>query len=354
MAATAFALQRLYQQRLAHNPLASAADVVTWFGAVQAQEYLTAKWSLGIRMAGATDAEIEQAFNAGEILRTHVMRPTWHFVAPADIRWLLELTAPRVHTVNGHMYRQLNLDVVLLTRACEVLIRALEGGRHLTRPELGEALAQAGIAADGMRLGYIVHYAELEALICSGPRRGKQFTYALIDERAPQAQSLPRDQALAELTLRYFTGHGPARARDFAWWSGLTVADVKTGIAMVGSRLVSEEIDGQTFWRSPDTVIATEAAETAYLLPTYDEYVIGYAGFGASRGGGMDLGGNLAFDATIVYEGRIIGSWRRTFSKGAVVIELAPFSPLTDAQAAAVRAAGERFGAFLGMPVVWA
>ena len=191
MASAAIGLQRLSQQRLTHEPLATPAEVVAWLGAVQSQEYLGAIWSLGMRMRDATDAVIERAFNEGAILRTHVLRPTWHFVTPADIRWLLELTAPRVRATMAHYDRQLELDDALYLRSNAAIAGALAGGQYRTRAELGTALAAAGLVAEGQRLGHIVMRAELDGVICSGPRRGKQFTYALLAERAPQAKTLP-------------------------------------------------------------------------------------------------------------------------------------------------------------------
>jgi hypothetical protein len=303
-------------------------------------------------MQHATDDVIERAFTAGTILRTHVMRPTWHFVTPADIRWLLELTAPRVNALNVHHYRQLELDDALFRRSNAVIATTLQGGRQLTRAELGAVLAQAGIVADGIRLGYIIHRAELDAVVCSGPRRGKQFTYALLDERAPQARNLTRDEALAELTRRYYTGHGPATVRDFVWWSGLTVADAKAGLGMVASGLVHEEIDGQTYWFSASLPPAAEPSPAAFLLPAYDEFLVGYASFDKSRTAGRAAGEEVIFNSSLVIGGRVAGSWRRTFNKGAVVIELAPFAPLTAAESEAVTIAARRYGEFVGMPVV--
>jgi hypothetical protein len=352
VAATTIAVQRLHQQRLTQNPFATPTEVVAWLGAVQAQDYLGAKWALGLRMQHATDDLIERAFDEGSILRTHVMRPTWHFVTPADIRWILELTAPRVNAANAYMYRQLELDDALFLRSNAVIAGALQGGRQLTRTELGAALAEAGIVAEGMRLGYIVHRAELDAVVCSGPRRGKQFTYALLEERARQARRLRREEALAELTLRYYTGHGPATIHDFAWWSGLTVADAKAGLEMAASQLTHQVIDGRTYWFSASMQPAAEASLAAFLLPTYDEFLIGFASFDDSRTGGQSINGQLVFDSTIVIGGQVVGSWRRTFKKGALVIELAPFAALTAAEYEAVTTAAERYGAFLGMPVV--
>jgi hypothetical protein len=177
MADLDIAHQRLLNQHIARAPFKQPSDVVNWLVAVQAQDYFGAKWALGLRLQDTHDADIDRAFNAGTILRTHVMRPTWHFVTPADIRWLLALTAPRVHAVNAARYRQLELDSATLKRGHKALIKALQGGQHLTREELSNALEKAGVApAQGQRLAYIVMHAELDGLICSGPRRGKQFT----------------------------------------------------------------------------------------------------------------------------------------------------------------------------------
>lgn len=351
----ALASQRLYNQRLVGDKLHTPAEIVRWLGAVQAQEYAHAKWALGMRMNNATDDIIEQAFTNGDILRTHLMRPTWHFVTPQDIRWLLELTAPRVHRINGTMYRRLELDEALLVRGCDVLAKTLEGGKHLTRKALGEALAQAGIQADGLRLAYIIMYAELEAVICSGPRRGKQFTYALLAERAPQARSLPRDEALVTLVRRFFTSHGPATIDDFAWWSGLTKTDVRAGLELAGAEIIAEQIDGETYWRSAaavDISVGKLPSPLALLLPPYDEYGIAYKNHsGIVDTAHIELATTLIYGGGIIIDGQGLGYWRRSFSKGTVIIELTPFRPLTAAECEAVKAATLPFGEFLQMPV---
>ncbi len=348
MAATSIARQRLHQQRLSHQPFASAAEVVRWLGAVQAQEYQDAKWSLGMRMQAATDATIERAFTDGAILRIHVMRPTWHFVTPDDIRWMVELTAPRVNQQNKSRYRQLELDEPLLTRTSDIIVKALEGGRSLTRPELKAVLEEAGINTEGQRLPYILHRAELDALICSGPRRGKQHTFMLLAKRAPNARRLERDAALAELTRRYFTGHGPATIHDFAWWSGLTIADIKAGLEMVGGELAQETIDGQTYWFAPSLPKAPAPITDAYLLPTFDEFLLGYGFPKGTRANGQDIR-PLLFDSTIVLDGRIVGTWQRSFKKHAVAITITPLSPLDDGQMEAIHAAAARYADFLGL-----
>jgi len=216
--------RRLHNQHITRRTLETPQALVEWLGAVQAQDFAAAKWALGLRLQGVTDDDIEQAFTDGAILRTHVMRPTWHFVSPADIRWLLALTAPHVRAASAYYNRKLELDDAVFRRTNAVLANALQGGKQLTRDELASALQQAGIATDGeQRVTYIMMRAELDGVICSGARRGKQFTYALLAERAQQARTLDRDEALAELTMRYFTSHGPATIQDFVWWSGLTV-----------------------------------------------------------------------------------------------------------------------------------
>lgn len=349
------AVQRLHNQQISHSRFQHPAEVIAWLGAVQAQEYALAKWAIGLRMQTSTDEVIEAAFNKGEILRTHLMRPTWHFVTPTDIRWLLELTAPRVHQVNGFMYRKLELDQVLLHRSADLIAKALEGGKHLTRAELGNILVRNGIdATNGMRLGYIVHYAELEGIVCSGARRGKQHTYGLIAERAPQARRLTRDEALVELTLRYFTSHGPATIKDFAWWSGLTIADVKMGLTLLGSQVRQAAVDGETYWFSSSMPTVSELPSQGYLLPVYDEYTVAYKNRSAFLNPRYEpLPNDRFFISSFAYKGEVIGRWRRTFTKETVVIQLAPFLPLTSVEQAAFADAAHHFGDFLRMQVVY-
>lgn len=349
--------QRLYNHRLITTEFEKPSDVVAWLGAVQAQEYAHAKWALSQRMhEGFTDTEMERAFTNGEILRTHVMRPTWHFVTATDIRWMLELTGPRVDALNGTMYRKLELDDALFAKTNAALTKFLAGGKQMTRVEIGKALAEIGIVADGVRLGYIVHRAELDAVVCSGPRRGKQFTYMLLDERAPHAKSLPRDEALATLVKRFFTSHGPATVQDFARWSGLTVADGKAGLEMNKPDLISETIDGDAYWFSVSTPILNDVPMTAHFLPIYDEYTIGYKGLEAiikpEYAEAMKNNNWSIFASTLEIQGYLVGVWRRTFEKKGVTLETQLFAPLTADQNAAYVAAIERFGKYWELPVV--
>ncbi len=358
MNANDIAHARLANQALTRTEFTTAAEVVGWLVAVQAQEYAGAKAALGLRARGLDDAAVERAFNAGDILRTHVLRPTWHFVTPADIRWLLKLTGPRVHQANGGMYRRLELDEATLRRCAEVISGALQGGRALSRDQLRDALAGAGIATvggpdrAGQRLAYIVMWAELEGLIASGPRLGKQFSYTLLDERAPAGGPFDRDAALAELAGRYIRSHGPATAADLANWSGLTLTDSRRGIAAARPTLLREEVDGQTVWFADAPRPPRSPSPTAYLLSIYDEYTIGYRDRSAisdAAAGEILAGMGNALQNVIVLDGRVVGTWRRTLGKEKLGVELNPFRALSEEERVAVAAAGERLAEFFGL-----
>jgi hypothetical protein len=349
---------RLHNQCISASPFRKPSEVVTWLGAVQAQDYAGAKWALGLRLQHATDANIEQAMTDGSILRTHVLRPTWHFVVPEDIRWLLALTAPRVHATNAYYYRMLELDKAIFTRSNTALAKALRDGQQLTRAELASILRQADIAIDGLRLVHLIIAAELDGIICSGARRGKQFTYALLDDRVPLTKTLERDEALAELARRYFISHGPATEDDFMWWSGLTKADVRSGLEMVKQQMAHEVIDRRTYWFAASEPPAQIGLKDAALLPNYDEYIVGYtdrsAIFDSSHSDKLDARANPLFQNTIVVNGRIAGTWKRILKKQAVVIETNLFTQLTEAENRSVSLAVRKYGEFLELPVALA
>jgi hypothetical protein len=345
---------RLSQQRLISGRITAANEVVRWFGAVQAQDYYGAKWAIGLR-SSARDAAIEEAFNAGAILRTHLLRPTWHFAVPSDIRWLLNLTAPRVHAANAFMYRKLGLDAKVFRRSNDALARALQGGGRLDRAELASVLQRERIETSDLRFAYLLMRAELDAIICSGPRKGRRFTYALLDERVPETKVLPRDEALAELTLRYFTSRGPATLRDFVWWSGLTMADARAGLAMVRNRFTQVQVDGQDHWFARSSALPKVAAGTVHLLPNYDEYGIAYkdrkAFYDPEEAAGARRAGISVFRHLLVVDGLIRGTWERNLLKDSVSVVTSPFSPLTRTTSGSVRSALRRYARFLGMPL---
>ena len=357
---TAASSAELISARLQHHQLVRSskrdpAEVVAWLGAMQAQDFSGAKWAIGLRVPACHDSSIEEAFNDGRILRTHVLRPTWHFVAADDIKWLLALSAPRVHANNAYYYQQLGLDAPIFKRSCAMMSRMLQGGEFKTRAELAVALKRAKVPADGLKLAYIMMHAELEGVITSGPRRGKQFTYALLDERAPNARMLDRDTALAELVKRYFASHGPATIRDFVWWSGLTAKDAEAGIEAAKPKLHQETIDGRVYWGTPSRAAAAGKACIAHLLPNYDEYLIAYKDrspvVDSSRtAANIVARSNGGFSNHLVIDGTLAGSWRREIKANSVMIEVAPYMKLTPAQNRAVMNAVDCYGEFLGLP----
>ena len=351
---TAAAGRRLRNQAITGVGRRKPADVVASSGAVQAQEYEPAKWGLGLRMQdGTTDAQIERAFERGEILRTHVMRPTWHFVTPDDIRWLLELTAPRVHRMMTPYNRRLELDAETLVRGTAVIERALRDRQYLTRSELGARLAESNLVMTGTRLAQLAMHAELEGIICSGPRRGRQFTYALIAERAPGARRLQRDEALCELSRRYFGSHGPATIRDFVWWSGLTTGDGKRGLEMARAR--HEDVGGRTYWSIDLPRRGRQRDSLAHLLPIYDEYLIAYRDREVvPHGPGIVSSASSApvtFQHAVVIAGQVAGTWRIVRAAKGVSIAVTALRRLTARERREIASAAARYERFREVPV---
>ncbi|HVK34402.1 MAG TPA: winged helix DNA-binding domain-containing protein [Microlunatus sp.] len=346
--------RRLATQRLVGSPLPTAAAVVDLLTCVQAQEWAHAVWSLGMRSEGSSHDGIVAAFDAGDLLRTHLLRPTWHLVAPADIGWILGATAERVHQKNAGMYRREGVDAATAARAGELMAALLEGGRALTRTEIGERLAAAGLEAPvGMRLTYLVMHAELEGLIVSGPMRGQQHTYALLAERlAGRPESTP-DDPVAELWRRFVVGHGPTSVRDFARWSSLTLTVARAAAGRVADRLESAMIGEEELWWDPDAPDAEPAAarEAVRLLPLYDELPLSYPrlSFPMAAGHPHPPDDDLRWGSVIAGLGNV-GVWRRTIVDGRrrTVRVSAALAPGTTArQRAAVDTELGRLAAFL-------
>jgi hypothetical protein len=345
---------RLANQRLS-VPVSDPAELVTHLGAAQSQDYPAARWAVGLRLDSPRVDAIEAAFADGRILRTHVLRPTWHFVGPADIRWMLALTGPRIRASVAAYTRSLGLNESTLATTSATIGRALRGGKSLTRAEIGGVLRDAGaVAADGATLGSIVLHAELEAVVCSGPRRGNQHTYALVDERAPAVPTLDRDAAVAELTWRYFNSHGPALARDCGWWSGLAVAEINRGLEANASRLQSRTVDGRTYWFSatpPD--LRAPGAGSAYLLPNYDEYTVAYRErdlyYDRAANATGDPRQDVPFRHVLLVDGQVMGRWTATQRQDRVEIELRWSIAPTPEQQQAMEAAATRYATFHGL-----
>jgi hypothetical protein len=331
-------------------------DVVAWLGAVQAQDYLGALWAVGLRMRNAVEADIERALANRTIIRTWPMRGTLHFVAAADARWMLELMTPRIVANNAkRILRDFELDEAVFARSKDLFESALQGGRQLKRNELYKVLEAGGVSTAGQRGLHILGRLAQDGFICFGAREGKQQTFALFDEWAPSAKRMPRDESLAEIAKRYFTSRGPATLQDFAWWSGLTMADASAGLEMAKRSLAQETVNGRNYWRGSSTPEGKDPSPAAYLLPAYDEYTVAYKDRSAVLDPSytkLTNSGNGIFYPVIVVNGQVVGTWKRTLKKDSIAISQSPFAQLNRAETRAIADAASRYGKFLGVSVV--
>jgi hypothetical protein len=345
-------LQRFHAQHLSGPPLRDVAAVVDHLCCVQSQDYLGAKWSIGQRIRNGTDAAIDRAMAAGAILRTHILRPTWHFVTPADIGWILALTGPHVLRANKGMERKLKLDGKLLLR-CEKLVgKALEGGAHQTRDELGEVLRRHGIEATGHRLAYIVMAFELTGFICSGAMAGKKQTHALMSERAPRTRKLARDEAVAELLRRFFVGHSPATLRHFCWWSQLTQKEAKPALAEIRKEFEVEVIDGVEWFGRPRKG-KVPSGPRAWFIPEYDEALVGSPDMGVARlAADRRIGkSSAAYDRPVFVDGTVVGTWKRSFEAKGAALEVVLLGKVGREARKAQEREAARYAAFLQLPL---
>jgi hypothetical protein len=342
---------RLVNQQIAASRCKDPAQVVSSLGAMQAQDYLGTLWAIGLRLPGATEKDVERAIADRTIVRTWPLRSTLHFVAAADVHWLLELTAPRILSTATLRFERYGLDTVVLAGIRKLLIKTLQGSQQLTRDEIYSVLQRAGFSVEGQRGYHILWRMGVDRIICFGARRGKQATFTLLEEWAPRDRMLDRDAALAELTSRYFVGHGPATLQDFVWWSGLKVSDAKTGLAMAKSRLKSLTFNDQVYWLSPEAPRFNKPAPMVQVLPGFDEYLLGYRDRSASLDPAyaekVQAGANGIFLGTIVVNGRVVGTWKRELKKNAARVTTTLFRSLTSAEASALEKAISRYGKFL-------
>ena len=344
--------RRMGNQQLAGPVFDDPAAVVRWMGAVQAQDYLGGLWAVGLRTRGATEASVEAAIARREFVRTWPMRGTLHFVSASDVRWMSQLLAPRVITSAASRHRQLELDGKVFNRAARVLERALAAGSCVRRDAIYQLWDAAGISTRDSRGLHILGYLAMTGLICFGPRAGKQQTFALLDEWLRPTSPLHRDEALGELARRYFTSHGPATVHDFAWWSGLTVTDARTGIEVAKDKLANHDADGRSYWYG-SAALPRGTARTAHLLPPWDEYTVAYrdrtAVLDPVHARKVNAGGGVLSPVVLV-RGRVVGTWRRALGKHAVTVTPTYFGRLAADETRAVAAATRRYGEFLGAP----
>ena len=329
------------------RPHASALDLVKALGAIQAQEYLPALWAVGLRARSATEISVENLVATGKIVRTHPMRGTHHFVHADDVRWLIALMGPLMIQRNQRRNRELDLDEKTLSKAMNVLAKALAGGQQLARAGVADVLRRAKISPEGQRIAHIIYRAELEGLVCSGARQGKQITIALLDERVRPQKPRSREDSLADLATRYFTTRGPATAKDFAWWCQLPAADIRA--AMESTKL---ETDGTYYWRDAPK---PAPVPRALLIPPYDEYTVAYADrthAGAPPKAPKTFGESALLGPGVVVDGKVIGSWKRAVSKKGVAFETRLWRKVTKAEESAIDEAADRYAAFIGQPRV--
>ena len=343
--------ERLANQFLIGKPLASPVDVVRALGAVQAQDYSGAKWAVGMRTRGAIDADVEEAVARGEILRTHVLRPTWHFVLPEDIRWMLALTGPRISQAMSSYNRKLGLTPAVFRKSHTAIEKALRDGKHLTRSELRPLVEKARRGPTNSQIiGHMMMQAEIDGVICSGACRGKQFTYALLDERVPATPAIDRDDALSRLAERYFATRGPASVHDFAWWSGLAVADAKRAVEIRGKTLTPVAVGDAKLWMVERSSPPPSQAGSAHLLPNYDEAFIGYRDRSAMgqrlRGADLVTGGDGSITHVVIVNGQLVGGWKRT-PEGKAKISVSAKARLTPSERALIDQQRIRFERFL-------
>jgi Winged helix DNA-binding domain len=351
---------RLRSQRLVgpgfEPTAAGGVAAVRWLGAVQSQDHEPALWSLAQRAPGVSRAELAAAFDAGVFIRTHVLRPTWHFVPPEELRSLLALTGPRVAASCAARWRELGLPAEVRADATAVLVAAIAERGPLTRPELGEALEKASIDPGGQRLPHLLLHAELETVLCSGGLRGRQQTWTLVDGRVPPSagfdQRFDRDEALRRLAVRYATSHGPVTERDFSWWSGLTLRDVRRGLEAARPEIDAIEVGDRRYWFGEPPPEEAGPVPVVRLLQSFDEHVVAYTesrdlADPSGHAARIPRGGMLS--TAVVVDGRLSGRWRRALRPGGVDVQVTPFAPFPPGVLAELEEEAQRYAGFLGL-----
>jgi hypothetical protein len=345
---------RLLNQQVINSRFNSPQELVSYMGAMQAQDYNMSQWAVGVRLQDLTVKQVEEAMNKGEIIRTHVLRPTWHLVSSTDIYWMLELTASRIKATAKSRWKELGLDEVTFKKSNAVIEKALRDGKHLNRDEIRIELERT-IPIFDQRLSHLMFRAELDGLVCSGSINEKKQTYALLEERVPNSKIINREDALVELAKKYFRSHGPATLQDFVWWSGLSVTNAKKGMEMIRGEFIAEKIDEQVYWfpdSSHGTVNGGNPEEVVQLLPAYDEFIISYKDRSASipfTEQKKTISNNGLFRPVIVLNGQVAGTWKRTVKKDKVIIETDFFKTPHYSTKHLVEKAAIRFGDFFNV-----
>lgn len=344
---------RLLSQQLQKPAFSEPKDLVAWMGAIQAQEPTMAKWAVGVRLKAGTLQKVERALEKGEILRTHVMRPTWHMVAAEDIRWMLKLSSRRIlQAVDSYSKgRGLEMTESFYAQSNRLLEKILMGNKSLTRQEIAAEFNRVGVCADDHRINYFLTRAELEGIVCSGVEKAGKFTYALLEERAPLVAELTKDESLARLAKNYFRSHSPASLQDFIWWSGLSTTEARQAIYLIEPELITETAEGQDFYIHESCNLKGRMAESVHLLPSYDEYLISYK----KRTDVLPLEHHPkafnnfgTFYPVILYKGKVIGNWKKAIVKNQPQINISFFEADLCPDEVLLQKAKEQYFHFLG------
>jgi hypothetical protein len=344
--------RRLCAQAISCPSRGLPQEVVSRLGAIQAQDRSSAKWAIGLRARSSSERDIEEAVTSRRITRTWLMRGTLHFVATEDLRWILQLVAPRVMAASRRREHQLHLDGGIFERSAALFSEALVDGPIARRAAM-ELLEENGISTEGGRGYHILWHLALTGLLCFGPMEGGEPTFVLLDQWAPSPISRTPRRPSVELVRRYFQGHGPAKTEDLAAWSGLPVSMIRDAIDTIDSSLVENSVDGERYWS-----VAVQPPpfndDRLYLLPAFDEYIIGYR----DRNAILDdhhtnavLSRNGIFYPTLVIDGKVKGIWKTMSRKDEVIVEARPFSTLGGAEVDLLKTAADRYGRFVGKPV---
>ncbi len=341
---------RVVSQQLANPTFKTPKDIVSWMGAIQAQDYAMSKWAVGIRSESITIKDVEEALQRGEIVRTHIMRPTWHLVPAEDLRWMIKLSSYRLKTPLESYSKHLGIPEDFYIRTIPLVEKVLGGNKHLTKQEIGEELDRMGMKTELHWIHYAMFRSEIEGIVCNGIDKGKKQTYTLIDERIAPTPELHKEEALAKLAKRYFQSHSPASVQDFSWWSGLTLTELKQAVHLISNELISETFASEKLlvhesyhhYRKPD--------DQLHFLPAYDEYLISYK----DRKNVLDpehqhkaFSNNGLFRPVILYRGQIVGNWKKVIKKGNLTIETTFFDQDAVIDQELIKQAENKYKAFI-------
>ncbi|MTK53188.1 winged helix DNA-binding domain-containing protein [Paludibacter sp.] len=342
---------RLQNQQIITNHSGNIVSLVEKMGALQAQDYAMAKWALGVRMSSVSDESVNEAIASASIIRTHVLRPTWHFVPARDVVWMTRLSADRIKTSMRTRDRQLELTEDVFTSSNNILATALADGKSMTREEIALLLQQKGIRTNENRLSHLLMRAELELIICSGAYRRGKPSFRLLEKCISNPIELSREESLSTLAKRYFSAHGPATIADFVWWSGLSQSEAKQGIEANKHAFESLTINGQIYWMNRDSQADTTANSLVHLLPAFDEYLISYrdrSAMIASHHNPKTIYTNGVFRPVVVVNGKVAGLWSRTIKKEVVTVSIAMFDDFSDDVRSLIKKSVKPYGVFLG------